>query len=196
MHESYSKLSKQLHEDATNILHDKNLWEVFENYGKIYKAGSFFLDLLVYPDLDVYFEVPKHFNVLDVFAEISKSLVNHQNVKSIRLEKELYKINPIVPKGVYLQLKFRTNEDIMWKIDIWSLDKKCQNKILGELNLLKSKIDFSKRELILKIKNMLKRKDGCTPSFSSYHVYKAVLNEELTNIEDIKSYIKGRGVKI
>ena len=45
-----------LKKEAEGLLKSEDLWRPFAQNGTIHVAGSTYLDLLVFPDLDVYFE--------------------------------------------------------------------------------------------------------------------------------------------
>ena len=112
MQNQHLNLAKKLKEEALAILENKNIWQTFTQYGTIQIAGSAATDLLVYPDLDVYFDFYEtQPNVVDIFAEAIGNIVKFPILISIRIEKELYKINKykLVPQGFYLQLKLQIN---------------------------------------------------------------------------------------
>lgn len=186
-------LAKLLKEESSNILETSPIWKPFTKYGKILLSGSAELDLLVYPDLDVYFDsYNPNVNVLKIFGEATSKGAELPHVVSMRLEKELHKVAHHIPKGIYLQMKLRVNSRI-WQIDIWHLESEKElYKNLNETEALKGKIhsDPTIRKIILEAKHAIKRADGSTPSFASYYVYQAVINKGLIDIDAIKNYIK------
>ena len=187
--------ANELQKEARDLLNNKSLWSPFTSNGKIHLTGSTYLDLLVFPDLDVYYEVydPK-INIIEIFAEASRYLIGMKEVKSLKLEKELNKRYPNkVPKGIFFQYKFN-NGKRLWKVDIWAIDdKKVFEEKIQESKDFKDKITQEKRKLILLAKNELAKPFGRTPVGSSYLVYKAVLEKGLTTIDQIFSYIRNQG---
>jgi len=185
-------LANKLKQDALTIMSNQDIWRVFAKYGKICLSGSAELDLLVYPDLDVYFDCyKKDINIIDIFSKTLSNVVKLDNVSSVKMAKELYKTDNRVPKGTYLQIKFRLNSRL-WQIDIWHFANKSNfNKQLKYTEELKAKIDASpdKKMLILEAKHAIKRPDGSTPSYSGYYVYQAVFNHGLTDVNAIKKYV-------
>ena len=147
---------------------------------------------MVYPDLDVYFQ--KEDSKVDLphlFAEGLALGAQLPDVISMRFEKELYKMRPHIPKGIYLQMKLKWNSRV-WQIDIWHLENETElQNILKETEKLKAKIAENSqiRDLILEAKHAIKRKDGSTPSFASFYVYRAILDEGLRDLDAIKSYV-------
>jgi hypothetical protein len=74
---------------------------------------------------------------------------------------------PQLPKGGYWCFHLIDGEKAEWKVDLWSVP----------------------RVFILKITPA-----GRTPPLSGYPIYCAVLDEGLTEMEDIKDYIPAHGV--
>ena len=60
------KIADQLRQEADALLNNDLLWQPFSSTGIIHLAGSTYLDLLVFPDLDVYYETknPDHLIML------------------------------------------------------------------------------------------------------------------------------------
>lgn len=69
------QLSDELQDEAHILLRDPILWQPFAANGKIHVAGSTDLNLLVFPDLPVYFEAADPAHILDVFAKAAKTLI-------------------------------------------------------------------------------------------------------------------------
>lgn len=185
----------KLQQEAKAILQNKALWEPFLTKGKIIPCGSFDLELLVYGDLDVYFESHGPREVTATFAAAMERAGTMDEIQSIRFERDLYKREPKAPQGLYLQLKF-DNGVRVWQIDIWSIGKNQQDAVFKEHEARKAKLTPQTRELILKLKRELMADKGKTPSFCSFYVYKAVLEEGITELEDIKDYLVKQGIKL
>lgn len=189
------KIADELQKEAKDLLDNKSLWSPFISNGKIHVTGSAYLDLLVFPDLDVYFEIfdPK-LNVIEIFAEAAKHLINMNEVSRLDITKDTqYKYSDQVPEGIFFQYRFN-NKKHVWKIDIWLFaDKKVMNEKLLESQKFKEKITKDQRKLILLTKHKLAKPFGRTPCFSSYLVYKAVLEEGFNDVDQIIDYIRNQG---
>jgi hypothetical protein len=185
------EIASLLQKEAQNLLSTEILWNSLLSCGNVHLAGSTYLDLLIFPDLDVYYE-PTNENVIPLFARVASELINIKDVMSIELEKEMYKRYK-VPKGVCLQYRFNNGEHL-WKVDIWALeDKNILLEKMEETKLFKNKLTEKKRALILQTKHKLAAPFGRTPIGSSYLVYKAVLEENLDSVESIIAYIRQKG---
>lgn len=184
--------SKMLKEESEQLLSLDGIWQPFREAGQVVLAGSAALDVLVYPDLDVYFDVYNStVNVPEIFAEVAKKLAKLPEVTTVRLEKALHKKRSFIPKGIYLQIKYQLNHH-NWQIDIWHLEDENELRDkLAETDEFKQKINenLEFKQRILEVKNAIKRPDGATPSFASYYVYQAVINKGLIELDDIKYYL-------
>lgn len=189
------EITNKLQKEAKDLLNNKSLWSPFISSGKIHVTGSAYLDLLVYPDLDVYYEIfdPK-INIIDIFAEAARYFIGMKEVSSLKLEKELNKKYPNkVPEGIFFQYKINNGKHL-WKVDIWAIaDRKVLEKKMKELKNFKEKMNEDQRKLILLTKHQLAKPFGRTPVFSSYLVYKAVLEEGINDVDQIIAYIRNQG---
>ena len=116
------KLAEQLQNEASILLKNDALWQPFTANGKIHVAGSTYLDLLVFPDLDIYFEEDDDSNLLEIFAKAAKNLISINQVTSIEFEKEMHKRYPNqVPEGICLQ--YRIYNQLRYVINIINIYK-------------------------------------------------------------------------
>ncbi len=189
------EVANELQKEAKDLLDIKSLWSSFISNGKIHVTGSTYLNLLVFPDLDVYYEIfdPK-INVIEIFAEAARHFIGMKEVTSFQLEKELNKRYPNkVPEGIFFQYRFN-NGKRLWKVDIWAIaDRKVlENKML-ELKKFKEQMTEEQRKLILFTKHKLAKPFGRSPAFSSYLVYKAVLEKGINDVDQIIAYIRNQG---
>ena len=188
------QLANVLKKEANDLLKNELLWKSFEKKGKIYVAGSTYLNLLAFPDLDVYFEAKDAKSILTVFADAAKSLIVLDQVKSIELEKDLHQRYPKqVPEGLFLQYRI-DNGYRLWKVDIWAVaDKSILDSKMQESARFKEKMTLEQKELILQAKHQLMAPFGRTPVGSSYLVYVAVLEKGLNTVDEIIDYIRAQG---
>lgn len=192
----YRDIAINLHQEATDLLNDESIWHQFRQSGELHAAGSYALDLLVWRDLDLYYEPNDIEEGLQAFAKACEHLIMHKQVRRIKLEKSFSKINPFLPEGTYLGIKIETSDTITWKVDIWMVDKSYQTEKLNEIHSLKTRIEASpdKAETILKLKHHLKGSSARTPSLSSYYVYKGVLEENVESPQEIEKLLKNTGL--
>lgn len=184
--------AKELRDEAQELLDREELWAPFASRGAIHVVGSTYLDLLVFPDLDVYFEVRE--GELEAFAEASQALILADDVTTVELEKELHLRYPaMVPEGIFLQYRIK-NEKRLWKVDIWALaDTELLEQKMAESARFKEKMSLEQRELILQTKHRLAAPFGRSPVGSSYLVYLAVLEEGIGTVDGVIDYIRAQG---
>ena len=189
------KKADELQKEANSIINDKKLWQPLLDHGKIIVGGSTFLDLLVFPDLDVYFEI--NHNPIDVLAQAAKHFIKQKNIPKMDLQKDLHeKYLGQVPEGIFLQFRLNNGQRI-WKVDIWSInDPKVVSDKMKEVQHFKDIMTPKQRELILQVKTKLAAPFGRTPVFSSYNVYKAVLEEGVNDAEAVIDNLKAKGCNV
>ena len=176
-----------LHQEADLILQAIGFLEILQPYGKITFTGSYFLDLMAYPDIDV--EMPpltqeQIFNVLGQFFE-------HPWVDKVELEKPN---EPRLPGGIYFMLRIDHGDwGRPWKIDMWSLAPELVEAGAREMRRLKELITPAKREIILKYKVARLNAQGRTPMGSGWWIYKAVLEQGLREMGEIDAFLKRNG---
>ena len=175
--------NNRLKEQADQLINTYSLqkWNVVP-------TGSFYLDLMVCPDLDVYFESVK---IRDLFI-MAEEFYQNDLTDGVYVMKG-YKIN--LPEGEHIQI--RTNlkyNSVNWKIDIWFFPQHIINEKQTELNKFLKKLNHKNRDEIIKIKTSLIQKTGFTPKMSSYHIYEAFLDHGLTEISQIKEYLLSKNV--
>ena len=195
MIQSYLEKTKRLQSEAKSILANADLWNILSSSGIIHATGSFDLGLLVWPDLDIYFEPNDNRETITIFSDFVKFAAKDPNITTVKLEKELHKKCTLVPNGTFLQIKIKEKETL-WKVDIWIFEKDYLNEKLAEIKALKDTMTEQEWTLILQRKHEMINSKGRTPSFSSYLLYKAVLEEGLSSLNDIKEFIRGNGVQV
>lgn len=188
------QLANELQIEAKSLLKDEALWHSFVKKGTIHVVGSTYLDLLVFPDLDVYFEAKDERHALAVFVAVAKELMVRDAVKSIKFEKDLHQRYPKqMPEGLFFQYRI-DNGNRLWKVDIWAVaDKAVVENKMQESASFKERMTREQRELILQAKHRLMAPFGRTPVGSSYLVYLAVLEQGLETVDAIITYIRSQG---
>jgi hypothetical protein len=192
---NYLETADLLKQEAKSLLHKKGLAKVLSKYGKIFEFGSYALDVMVWPDLDLYLEVEKVPTPRYVLGSLVKDLLSIESFVYSRVETELWKKNNIFPKGEYIQLKERPGIWRQpWKVDIWVVDKNQLKEKRAWLKSTKEKLTPEKRELILEHKHRFITEKGKTPQFGGYFIYEAVLDKHYTTGEQVRQHLEKNGV--
>ena len=187
--------SKRLKSAATRLL-SEGVEEILRRCGPVVYSGSYYLDLLAWPDIDIYTPYHASPEYLSSFIQIGPDLVRSHDVVSLRFKNHVRFPAERFPKGLYWGARIRKNEEYTWKLDIWSLPLDIIDQNLSELKRIEAKLTPASRELILLVKNQLLTPEGRTPSLSGYPIYCAIVDEGLRSISEIKDYLVMQGVII
>ncbi len=190
--------AKNLKEEATHIIFQQGLNDILQSYGKVYYTGSYFLNLMIWPDIDIELSLKSDPFSLDKFFELGKSIANVFNVSSMTFHNRIiYKVFESSPDGLYWNIHIENDRDKQsWNIDLWSFTPITLEENWERMNQIADNLDGSKRKLIIKLKNSLLTEEGRTPMSSSYHIYQAILFENLRCEDEIINYLKTKGVDI
>lgn len=184
---NYLQKAKALQTQANTILQDLDLIKLLAKYGNIEIVGSYALELMSWEDIDLLvIGKPSYKNYLDVV----NYLFARENVYSMNLQDFRKSIYPDRPKGIYCGISYLMKPDTFWKIDIWFL---LDSTSIDVVNEVKKKLNNDNRSIILNIKNEMRDKTEHGREVSGMDVYKAVLDEEITDLEGFREYLKKQG---
>lgn len=163
------QFSKNTKRQADILLQSTNLLDILKEFGDVHIIGSYPLDIMYGPDIDI-------------LVETQDTRNNSMKALQKIVEKEIFrKIEygdfvkfPIEkrPKGYILVLKAEV-EGIKWEIEVWFLED--VSKQLEYNELLKSKINEDNRIEILKAKHERETSNTSKHNLSSYEIYKQVI---------------------
>jgi hypothetical protein len=182
--------SRALRQEADEVLDLIGLHEVCAPIGKLAPTGSYLLDLMMYPDIDLYLPPTTPEKLLGVAVEVAKhdciQRINYIRGGPGDLKDGLY-LKPVVIHGRW---------ERPWKIDIWSLASSVVEKKQAELNDLRTRMTLQQRAVILDVKYRLLTDDGRTPMFSGIHIYRAVIDNGLEQLDDIVTVLRDNGIEV
>ncbi len=182
--------SRALRTEADEVLELIRLRELCAPVGELTPTGSYYLDLMMYPDVDLYLPPTTPETLLRIAAEIAKD-TRVQRINYIRggpgdLKDGLY-IKPVLAHGDWGR---------PWKIDIWSLPPDVVGRKQAELDDLSARMAPHHRAIILNTKYQLLTDEGRTPMFSGIFIYQAVIDNGLEELHDVVEYLKANGVAL
>ncbi len=182
--------SKRLRKESDKVLAMVHLKRHCAPFGKIIPTGSYFLDCMMYPDIDLY--IP-HISI-ESLLRIGIKLAKYECVNEIVFQKGS---EGDLAKGFYLKpIIFYGNWARPWKIDIWSLPTSIIEKKQSELEKLKERMTPQHKKTILNYKFSILSNKGRTPMFSGFHIYQAVIILGLKDFKKITEYLRENGIKI
>ncbi len=179
----------KLRQEANVVLGLIRLYDILRLYGKVFPTGSFFLDVMTYPDIDLYITKVN----LEQLFHIGAKLARCDLVIQVVFEKSDDPVN--TPNGLYLKPRVNYGDwGRPWKIDIWSLDEKVIMEKMAVMRHFQSKMTAELREQIINYKISVMTSQNRTPAYSGYFVYKAFLDEGLMDFEKVTQYLLSHGI--
>jgi len=185
-----SERARALRIEADEVLDRIQLREHCSGIGKITPTGSYFLDVMMYPDIDLYLPPTSPGTLMGVGTRLAAldcvKRVVFEKGGPAELAAGLY-LKPVVEHGSWGR---------PWKIDIWSLPMSIIEKKQEELLRIRERMTSEQREGILECKFKLLTDAGRTPMFSGIHIYRAVIDEGLEDFESIVRYLRVNGISV
>ena len=182
--------SAALRREADVVMREVRLHEIIAPYGAVQLQGSYYLDLMMYPDIDLFIPPVS----LDELFAIGAQLAASELVTQVKFQKWAPET---LPGGRYAQARVRYGDwGRPWKLDIWSVDAAVAKMQLAEQEGFKRKLTKPLREQILRYKYSILNKHHRTPVFSGYFIYKAFLDEAMTDFDAVTSYLIANGVQV
>lgn len=182
-----TKRSKKTKEQAERILRESRLAEILSKHGQVKFSGSYPLNVMLRPDLDVYVLAQEH-DVAKLTSIISK-IIKQNYFQEIDFADWLN--FPGGPwEGYYLQPHIKVDE-VRWKLDIWLIKQEIYQPYTEEFQRLLENTP-EKRQIILQIKNDLKEGSKYIKGVNGRDIYEAVLKHGIQNSQDFLKHIHGK----
>jgi hypothetical protein len=185
------ELADRLHCEAARIIYGCGLDAILRSYGKVFYTGSYYLELMAWPDIDIHMVLEPDPLSLDAFFEMGRKIAKLEGVFSVKFANHIRRPVAGLPQGFYWGVRLDTGGWKMpWKIDIWATEEHdfAANQALMER--IGGALDAEKRELIIRIKRSLLTPEGRTPVLSGYHIYEAVLFKGLATEAEVRAYLR------
>jgi hypothetical protein len=182
--------SAALRQEADLVLEQVRLHEILRPYGPIVPTGSYYLDVMVYPDIDLYIS---KVSIEELFA-IGGQFAACERVFQVIFEKSR---TADLPGGLYLKPRIEYGAwGRPWKIDIWSLDDSVIEAKMEPMLRFRGAMTAELRERILRYKVSVLTENHRTPMYSGYFICRAFIDEGLTNFDEVSRYLVEHGIRI
>ena len=190
------EIAQQLRREADELLYGRGLDAILRAHGRVFYTGSYALNAMAWPDVDINMQLEPDPASTDAFFEIGRRIAAIPEVCAMKFSNTFVERVEGWPEGLYwgIRLKFG-NWSAHGKIDIWAYGPEAYAKNMATMQEVLDAVDEDKRALICEIKQALMMPDGRTPILSGYRIYQAVLFQELTELEDVKAYLREQGVE-
>jgi hypothetical protein len=180
----------KLRQEAELVMQAVRLEELLRPYGGMTPTGSYFLDLMVYPDIDLYMPKVSIRQLLEIGGRLAECSI----VNQVLFEKSDL---PSLPGGLYLKPRIDYGDwGRPWKIDIWSLEAELIAEKMGPMRQFVAGLTPALREQILRYKTSLLNDEHRTPRFSGYFIYKAFIDEGLSDFGQVTQYLIDNGIEL
>ena len=187
--------SAALRHEAESLLTDTGIDAQVRQYGDLTYVGSYALDLMAWPDSDINV-VPTAGQSIRGFMELCTRITEIPSVTRLHFQNVLDERPPGFAAGLYAGIRLRGRDSqVLWKIDLWSMDVSEAAEPKREVAGLLSRLDDEARATILATKHVLLTPEGRTPIGSGHRIYEAVLSKGLRRIEDIRELLRSEGVE-
>ena len=181
----------KLRQEADIVLGLIKLYDILRPYGKVFTTGSFFLDVMAYPDIDLYITKVNLEQLFHIGAQLARS----ELVTQVIFEKTDDPV--LMPEGLYLKPRLNYGDwGRPWKIDIWSLDESVILEKMVEMRRFQAKLTPELRQQILDYKLSIFTPQLRTPKYSGYYIYKAFLDMGLTDFTSVTQYLLLNGIQM
>jgi hypothetical protein len=180
----------RLRQEADLVMQAVRLEEILRPYGDMVPTGSYFLDVMVYPDIDLYMPAVSLAQVFEIGARLAEVSI----VTQVVFEKSDL---PGLPGGLYLKPRIAYGDwGRPWKIDIWFLEAAVIAEKMTPMQGFAARLTPALREQILRYKLSLLNDEQRTPRFSGYFIYKAFIDEGLSDFDQVTQYLIDNGIDI
>lgn len=148
-----------LRQEADSVLQEVKLYEIVRPYGQVVPTGSYYLDVMMYPDIDLYISKVSVEDLFDIGSQLAKCEMVYQVVFEKSRMAQL-------PGGLYLNARIEYGEwGRPWKIDVWSLEDAVIDAKMEEIRRFKEEMTAEVRERILRYKYSVLTENHRTPMY-------------------------------
>ena len=182
--------ASRLRQEADFVMQEVRVYEILSLYGRIVPIGSYFLDVMMYPDIDLYLSEVSMGQIFEIGSQLAHSEMVFQVVfeKSRTLD---------LPGGLYLKPRIDYGDwGRPWKIDIWSLADSVIDGKMKDMQRFKEKMTDRLREQILRYKYSILTEENRTPMYSGFFICKAFIDEGMSDFQDVTRYLVDHGIQM
>ena len=182
--------ASRLRQEADLVLRAVRLYDILSPYGRIVPAGSYFLDVMMYPDIDIYLSPISIAEIFDVGGQVAKASL----VCQVVFERSR---TPDLPGGLYLKARIDYGDwGRPWKIDIWSIEEAIIEAKMVDMQRFREGMTRQLREQILRYKHSILTGENRTPTYSGYFIYRAFIDEGMSDHQDVTQYLLDHGIQM
>ncbi len=190
------QIAGRLRQEADELIHRRGLGEILSSFGRVWYRGSYEMDTMVWPDLDIHMVMEPEPLCVEAFFMMGSRIAELDGVSSMRFDDCARHPREGLPEGLYWDIRLAIeSRKIPWKIDIWSTRSVALELAKSEVARIQERMTEAHRRRIIEIKLSLLTPEGRTPDSSGRHICNAVLFEGHETLEDVKGYLRAKGIR-
>ena len=181
--------SRLLHQEASELLDQEGLLPMLKSFGTTSVIGSYTLDTMTWPDIDISMNLPKERNI-ELFLELGKRIATKFEITKMSYSNHFIRNFPGFDHGLYwgIQLRYAGRE---WKIDLWGYDDTDYQTHIAEFDALHRQLQQVDRAAILRIKHVIcQHPDYRGNVYNSMAIYRAVLEDKVESVDEFKAWVE------
>ncbi|MBL7223647.1 MAG: hypothetical protein ISS72_07330 [Candidatus Brocadiae bacterium] len=184
-----------LHAEASRLLRERGIGDLLRSYGHLIYTGSYALNVMAWPDIDLHLVMEPDSLSLDRFFELGRELARLDGVDRLNFRNTCRAPVNGLPGGLYWGMRLDAGApSTTWKVDLWATEADDLEANLALMSRFQEAMDGPSRRLIVQTKRALLTPAGRTPVLSGIHIYEAILFRGLRSLDDIRSYLREQGV--
>jgi hypothetical protein len=176
------KYSETQRGTATRILSETGLIPFLSKYGKCSVIGSFDLNLMYGPDIDIVVETD---NPRDASMSVIKGLIEKREFQKYQYG-DFDKFPRTGRPGGFIVVLISEVDGVRWETEIWFMEKYSQDKIDRDLRFTEM-LTPENRLTMLRLKQAREAQGHNKHRISSTDIYTGVLVDGLTDYDQILS---------
>ena len=183
--ETHDRLA-QVRREADAVLHERGLLAMTRRLGETFVGGSYFSDLMVWRDLDLYIKAP-NVSISGFFSLGAEVTERFGAWKSFFTDNRAGD-----PKGLYWGFRLGDLRRGAWKFDIWSVDATQFERSVLQAHEFVDRLTPEFRDAILRIKEQYWDDPRYRGTITSATIYEAVLDSGVRTVAEFDAYIADR----
>ena len=183
--------ARVLHQEASELLNKEGLLPMLNAFGTTRVIGSYTLDTMTWPDIDISMNLPNEKNV-ELFLELGKRIATKFEITKMSYSNHFIRNFPGFDHGLYwgIQLRYAGRE---WKIDLWGYGDTDYQTHIADFDALHQQLQQADRTAILRIKHVIcQHPDYRGNVYNSMAIYRAVLADKVESVDEFKAWIEKR----
>jgi hypothetical protein len=196
--EHLEQKAAQLRAEALGILEGGVMGLLEAQFGKIHVVGSVALDLMTWPDMDLFchLEHSERAKLIGLAPLLSEQLEQQgYSLANISYNDEYLRPDPKFPDspGLYGGYQFlQRGTGVLWKMDFWGWTQADYFADIIRKAELAKRLETADRKLILELKSALHHHPEYRKTVYSIDIYNFALEQAGSTLEDFWHYLEKR----